>query len=69
MDEGNHPGRFEAVLGAAFCSVAAVRLPGMLTGHECPESWQWLAAALGAIAMTAHMAWRINHPRHVKKAG
>ena len=56
------PGRSEAVLGAAFCAVAAARLPFMLTGSDCPMAWQWTAAVAGGAAMMVAI-WRRSRQR------
>ena len=51
--DGEHirPGRTEAVIGAMFCAVAALRLTCDLAGVPCPEAWQWSACLAGASAM------------------
>jgi len=65
-DDQARPGRTEAVIGAMFCAVAALRLTCDLAGIPCPEAWQWTACLAGASAMILSMAWRNTHPRAKK---
>lgn len=62
-DDAVRPGRIESVLGAAFCSVAAMQLTSVVLSTPCQESIQWIAASTGAAAMIGHLALKAARRR------